>query len=72
MDKDNYFINDSLKDEKGIVVLRNKFNKSYDSMGRQALYIELTNIYERNNQKEKAVEIEIYYGIFLAIYLILY
>lgn len=56
MDKDNYFINDPLRDEKEIVVSRKKFNKSYDSMGRQALYIEITNIYERNNQNENAVE----------------
>ena len=56
MDKDNYFINDPLRDEKEIVVSRKKFNKSYDSMGRQALYIETTNIYERNNQNENAVE----------------
>ena len=46
MDKDYYYLNDPLKDEKAIKVLRETFDKSYDSMGRQALYIEITNIYE--------------------------
>ena len=46
MDKNYYYINDPLKNEKAIKVSRKKFNKSYDSMGRQALYIEITNIYE--------------------------
>lgn len=52
MDKDYYFLNDPLKDEKEIKVLRKKFDKSYDSMGRQALYIETTNIYEQKNSSE--------------------
>ena len=38
-----------IKNEKAIKVSRKKFNKSYDSMGRQALYIEITNIYDNNN-----------------------
>lgn len=46
MDKDYYYLNDPLKDKKAIKVLRETFDKSYDSMGRQALYIEITNIYE--------------------------
>ena len=46
MDKDYYYLNDPLKDEKAIKVLRETFDKSYDSMGRQALYIEISNIYE--------------------------
>ena len=46
MDKKYYYLNDPLKDEKAIKVLRKEFDKSYDSMGRQALYIEITNIYE--------------------------
>lgn len=46
MDKDYYYLNDPLKDKKAIKVLREAFDKSYDSMGRQALYIEITNIYE--------------------------
>lgn len=49
MDKNYYFLNDPLKDEKEIRVLRKKFDKSYDSMGKQALYIETTNIYEQKN-----------------------
>ena len=49
MDKNYYYINDPLKNEKSIKVSRKKFNKSYDSMGRQALYIEITNIYDNNN-----------------------
>ena len=54
MDKDNYYINDPLKDEKEIKVPRKKFNKSYDSMGRQALFIRITDIYEPKNQNENA------------------
>lgn len=50
MDKNYYYINDPLKNEKAIKVSRKKFNKSYDSMGRQALYIEITDIYDNNNQ----------------------
>lgn len=46
MDKDYYYLNDPLKDKKAIKVLRETFDKSYDSMGRQALYIEISNIYE--------------------------
>lgn len=49
MDKKYYYINDPLKDEKAIKVSRKKFNKSYDSMGRQALFIEITDIYDNNN-----------------------
>ena len=56
MDKDYYFINDPLKDEKNIKVPREKFNKSYDSMGRQALYIETTNIYKLKYKNEMAAE----------------
>lgn len=54
MDKNNYYINDPLKDEKEIKVPRKKFNKSYDSMGRQALFIRITDIYEPKNQNENA------------------
>ena len=53
MDKKYYYINDPLKDEKAIKVPRKKFNKSYDSMGRQALNIEITNIYDNNNLNDQ-------------------
>lgn len=53
MDKNYYYINDPLKDEKAIKVSRKKFNKSYDSMGRQALYIEITDIYDNNNLNDQ-------------------
>lgn len=53
MDKKYYYINDPLKDEKAIKVPRKKFNKSYDSMGRQALFIEITNIYDNNNLNDQ-------------------
>lgn len=49
MDKNYYYINDPLKDEKTIKVLKKKFNKSYDSMGRQALYIEIGDNYNNEN-----------------------
>lgn len=53
MDKKYYYINDPLKDGKAIKVPRKKFNKSYDSMGRQALFIEITNIYDNNNLNDQ-------------------
>lgn len=56
MNNNYYFINDPLKDEKNIKVPREKFNKSYDSMGRQALYIETTNIYKQKGKNEQAEE----------------
>ena len=53
MDKNYYYINDPLKDEKAIKVSRKEFDKSYDSMGRQALYIEISNIYEPKNTSDE-------------------
>ena len=32
---------------------RKEFDKSYDSMGRQALYIEISNIYEPKNTSDE-------------------
>lgn len=55
MDKDYYYINDPLKDEKAIKVSREKFDKSYDSMGRQALYIQITDIYEPKNTLDEYI-----------------
>lgn len=46
MDSKYYYINDSLKNEKNIKVLKSKLNKSYDSMGRQALFITISEMYK--------------------------
>ncbi len=53
MDKNYYYINDPLKDEKAIKVSRKEFDKSYDSMGRQALYNERSTRYERKNTADE-------------------
>ena len=51
MDSKYYYINDPLKNEKNIKVLRSKLDKSFDSMGKQALFITISELYKSYSSK---------------------